>query len=87
VKVLMASGRGPWVAVARRPDLWPTAVRQWRAFCPRRWWSRWPLLPVPDRRYFLFRLEAMYGSTPARLEPAELVRYLEWCRSMRALVR
>ena len=75
------------VAVARRPDLWPEALRQWRALCRPRWWAGWPPLPVPARPYLAFRKEAIYGSAPSELAPGEVVGYLEWCRRMRALVR
>jgi hypothetical protein len=34
-----------------------------------------------------FRVEAMYGSPGGTLGPGQLVAYLEWCRSMRALAR
>jgi hypothetical protein len=34
-----------------------------------------------------FRLQAMYGSSPATMDAAELVAYLEWCRRMRLLAR
>ena len=80
-------GPGSLQAVARRPDLWAEAWRQWRAFCPRRWWASWPPLPVPARAYLSFRREAMFGPSLAELGPAEVVGYLEWCRRMRALVR
>jgi hypothetical protein len=55
-------GPGTLSAVARRPDLWRTALGEWRALCPERWWARWPPLPLPSRAYFGFRLEAMYGA-------------------------
>ena len=84
---LTGLGPGGVQAVARRPDLWAEAWRQWRALCPRRWWAGWPPLPVPARAYLSFRQEAMFGSPPAELSPAEVVGYLEWCRRMRALVR
>jgi hypothetical protein len=46
----------------------------------RRWWTRPPYLPVPDRRYMRFRLETAYGTDgPGRA--ADVVRYLEWCRA------
>ena len=65
------------LAVLRRPALWPVAAR----FVPRRWWRRWPPLPLPPAGYSRFRTETMYGRD-GRLEPDDLVVYLEWCRSM-----
>ncbi|MGH9105571.1 MAG: hypothetical protein ACRDZX_06985 [Acidimicrobiales bacterium] len=79
-----------WVTVAalsRRPDLWATAARQLATLAPPRWWGRWPPLPRADERYLSFRAEAMYGKTEARVTPAEMVGYLEWCRRMRAMAR
>ncbi len=66
-------------AVIRRPRLWPSA----RRLVPPRWWRRWPPLPLPPPDYARFRMETMYGAE-GRLDPEELVRYLEWCRRMSA---
>ena len=68
------------VAVARRPGLWWTAVRQILRAVPRRWWSRAPYLPVPSPAYLRFRMETAYGSA-ATPRVADVVRYLEWCRT------
>lgn len=72
----------PLRALARRPDLWPAAM----AFVPRRWWRRWPPLPLPSKSYVQFRTEAMYGSQGG-LDGADFIRYLEWVRTMRRLAR
>ncbi len=69
-------------ALARRPDLWPSALR----LLPRGWWRHWPPLPLPPADYIRFRTETMYGSG-GRLEPADVVRYLEWCRGMNRQAR
>jgi hypothetical protein len=75
-------------ALGRRPALWWTVVRQWRALTPERWWAHWPPVPGPGPDYLRFRLVTMYGSSDARrLTPEELVGYLEWCRWMRAQAR
>ena len=68
-------------AVARRPDLWPVAVRQWRRTTPSGWWRRRPFLPVPSREYLRFRLLTQYGDPDARASGADVVNYLAWCRS------
>jgi hypothetical protein len=73
---------GPVLALLRRPDLWPAAGR----LIPPRWWRRWPPLPIPPADYVRFRSETMYGSE-GRIEAADLIRYLEWCRSMRGPAR
>ena len=75
------------VAVARRPWLYGTAVRQWRALTPPGWWRRWPRVPEPSPAYLEFRLVTMYGSPEAKPSPEELVGYLEWCRWLRAQAR
>lgn len=67
-------------AVARRPLLWPTAVRQYRRTVPRGWWARPPFLPLPDRDYVRFRLVTQYGSNRRAPVPSDVVNYLTWCR-------
>jgi hypothetical protein len=69
------------VAVAARPRLWRTAVRQWHRSVPSRWWATAPFLPLPSRRYVEFRVETAYGRASPR--PADLVDYLDWCRRQR----
>jgi hypothetical protein len=73
--------------VARRPELWLTALAQWRALLAPRWWARWPPVPGPPKDYMSFRLQTMYGSSRAQVSAAELVSYLEWCRRMRLPAR
>ncbi len=70
-------------SLARRPGLWPEAVRALVAHLPLRWWSRPPFLPVPDPRYLAWRRETAYGDPDARIEQADLVAYLEWRRRFR----
>lgn len=78
-----ARGAGPIVAaVARRPSLWPTALRQWRRLVPGGWWRRRPFLPVPPGEYLRFRLLTQYGDNEHVVEPADVVNYLLWCRSL-----
>lgn len=66
-------------ALVRRPGLWPTAAGQAARLARPRWWRRAPFLPLPDREYLRFRIEAQYGTAGAA-EPEDLVTYLEWCR-------
>jgi hypothetical protein len=68
------------LGVARRPALWPTALAQAGRLSRPRWWRRPPFLPIPDREYLRFRFETHYGT--GEPDPADLVRYLEWCRDM-----
>jgi hypothetical protein len=71
-----------FVGILVRPRLWATAVRQVGRLARPGWWHRLPFLPVPDRAYLRFRLETQYGSAPEPVA-ADVVAYLEWCRSMR----
>ena len=68
-------------AVARRPDLWPAAIRQAWRLVPRRWWSSPPFLPLPDPGWLRFRLQTQYGGDGrGPVVPADVVAFLEWCR-------
>lgn len=67
-------------AIARRPDLWVHALRSSWAITPRGWWRRYPFLPIPDRSYLEFRRFTAYGSADHRLEPDDVVAFLEWSR-------
>jgi hypothetical protein len=72
------------VAVAPRPWLWATAVRQAVVLAVPGWWRRPPYLPVPAAGYLRFRLETAYGGTgDHEPSPADLVTYLHWCRGAR----
>ena len=66
--------------VARRPRLWLTALRQYRAGVPERWWARRPYLPVPPADYVNFRLQTHYGSGEHHIEAADVLNYLSWCK-------
>ena len=65
----------------RRPQLWSVALRSVSRMAPTGWYRRQPYLPVPSPGYLGFRLETMYGSADHRPEPADLVRWLAWCRN------
>lgn len=67
-------------AVARRPTLWPTAIRQARRTAAPGWWRRKPFLPVPGGDYLRFRLLTQYGDADAHPQARDLVAYLEWCQ-------
>ena len=70
-------------AVARRPRLWPVALRQWRRTTPTGWWRRWPFLPVPSGDYLRFRLVTQYGDARHRPDPSDVINYLTWCKGQR----
>ena len=67
-------------AVARRPDLWSTALRQARRTAPSGWWRRRPFLPVPTKEYLAFRTLTQYGEIDRSPRPEDVVEYLTWCR-------
>ena len=72
-------------AVIIRPRLWVTALRQYRAALPRRWWAERPHLPLPPADYVRFRLQTQYGSGEHHIEAADVLNYLSWCRLHRTL--
>lgn len=67
-------------AVARRPALWSTAIRQGRRTARPGWWRRPPFLPLPAEPYLHFRLVTQYGETDRPPAPKDVVDYLAWCR-------
>ena len=77
-------------AVAVRPGLWPTALRQAGRLAAPGWWRRPPFLPLPDPDYLAFRLETQYGGDAPGARPldaGDLVSYLEWCRDQDREIR
>jgi len=72
---------GVTAAVARRPDLWSTAVRQVGRLAPTGWWRQAPYLPLPDPAYLHFRMVTAYGGQGGEPHPADVVTYLHWCKA------
>jgi hypothetical protein len=70
-------------AVLVRPSLWGVAVVQLFILARPGWWRRWPPLPRPDPAYLRFRLQTQYGDPDHEPDPADLVGYLRWCRTLR----
>jgi hypothetical protein len=53
----------------------------WR-FRRRRWWRRFPFLPLPSWDYVRGRMYTAYGSRDAVPSASELARYVRWaCRT------
>lgn len=73
------------VAVVARPALWVEGARQVNLLAGRRWWRRASRLPLPDLPWARFRLTTQLGTADGVPEPAEIVAWLGWCRSMRDL--
>ncbi|MBT8197599.1 MAG: hypothetical protein KJP12_03310 [Acidimicrobiia bacterium] len=71
----------------RTPRLWPEAARAAFASTPRRWWSRFPFLPIPDRAYLRWRIATAYGTADVRPDGDDLVAYLGWRRRQRRMGR
>jgi hypothetical protein len=69
------------LAVVVRPWLWGIALVQLFRLARPGWWRRTPFLPWPDREYLRFRLETQYGDPDHAIEPADIVAYLQWCRT------
>ena len=69
-------------AVLVRPALWGVALVQLARLARPGWWHRSPFLPVPDPAYLRFRLQTAYGDPDRPPEPADVVTYLHWCRSV-----
>lgn len=62
----------------RRPTLALDLVRVGWRFRNRRWYRRFPFLPLPDGEYVRWRMETAYGS-PDVIPPADDVeRYARW---------
>jgi hypothetical protein len=75
-------------AVLRRPELWPTALRQAWVLAEPGWWRRPPFLPLPPPDYLRFRLQTAYGGEGTGPVVADdLVAYLRWCRAWRTRAR
>lgn len=68
------------VAVATRPHLWRTAVRQGLRLARQGWWKTPPFLPLPSPAYMAFRSITHYGTPTATPEIVDVIDYLEWCR-------
>ena len=68
-------------AVVRRPGLWWTALAALRRLAVPGWWRTRPHLPLPDGRLWEFRMVTAYGRPDRTPDAADVISYLEWCRS------
>jgi hypothetical protein len=63
-------------------------MRSMLAMAPPGWWRRRPYLPVPDDRYWRFRLETSNGGDGTiPPSPSEVVDVLAWTTDMRRHAR
>jgi hypothetical protein len=67
--------------VLRRPGLWWTALGALRRLAAPGWWRDRPHLPLPDGRLWAFRMVTAYGRPDRAPDAADVISYLEWCRS------
>ena len=72
---------GMVVAVLPRPDLWWAALGALVRLARPGWWRTGSRLPVPDPRLWAFRMVTAYGDPGATPVAADVISYLEWCRS------
>lgn len=63
---------------ALRPRLAADLLRvAWR-FRRRRWWARFPFLPLPPRDYVRWRMHTAYGDHDAVPPADDVERYARW---------
>ena len=75
----MAAGMA--VAVLHRPHLWWAGLGALVRLARPGWWRTGSRLPMPDPRLWAFRMVTAYGDPDASPEAADVIGYLEWCRS------
>ena len=85
-EVSASKGRSWWVqafvALLRRPGLWPTAVAESVALSRRGWWRHWPPAPLASG-WLAFRMETAYGDSRRVPRPEDVVAWLDWCKVSR----
>lgn len=73
-----------FLVVLRRPGLWATAIVQALRLAAPGWWRRAPFLPLPTAEYRAMRATIQYGDPNRSIEPADLLKYLSWCKAQGA---
>ena len=63
---------------ALRPRLAADLLRVTWRFRRRRWWGRFPFLPLPPRDYVRWRMHTAYGDHDAVPPAADVERYARW---------
>lgn len=61
-----------------RPSLAFDLVRMGWRFRHRRWYYRFPFLPIPARSYVRWRMYTAYGSEDAMPTVNEIITYARW---------
>jgi hypothetical protein len=76
--------RGTIPQLLRSPSRLLRAVPAAMALAPRGWWRRPPFLPLPDERYWTFRLETSAGGEgDVPPSPHEVAEVVDWAKRMR----
>ena len=65
---------------AVNPRLALDLVRTAWAFRRRRWWTRAPFLPLPDREYLRWRMYTAYGDENAVPPLRDVIGFARWRR-------
>jgi hypothetical protein len=68
-----------------RPRLGLDLLRAAWAFRRRRWWTRVPFLPLPDREYLRWRMYTAYADENAVPPADDVVRFARWRRETMGL--
>lgn len=82
--------RGSWVGLVARlaaraavnPRLAADLLAAAWAFRRRRWWTRAPFLPLPDRTYLRWRMYTAYADEAAVPPVEDVVRFARWRRKL-----
>lgn len=82
-----------WLSLAGRltlrgllnPRLGLDLLRTTWAFRRRRWWSRAPFLPLPDRDYLRWRMYTAYADEDAVPPEEDVIRFARWRRETMGL--
>jgi hypothetical protein len=81
---LSLTGRLVWRALLN-PRLGVDLFRTAWAFRRRRWWTRPPYLPLPDRAYLRWRMYTAYADEDAVPPLDDVVRFARWRRETMGL--
>jgi hypothetical protein len=81
---LSLTGRLIWRGLLN-PRLGVDLFRTAWAFRRRRWWTRSPYLPLPDRAYLRWRMYTAYADEDAVPPLDDVVRFARWRRETMGL--
>lgn len=70
--------KGLVVHMLRRPKVVPLVIRAGWPLRARHWWRRPPFLPLPGKRYWVFRIVTATGSPEGLASTREVVDAAIW---------